>query len=58
MHLDGVLHNSTMVIWTSSIYDQIDETAYGAAGKRVFVDFVFASMKSHAMLESHQSTWT
>ena len=49
----GVLHDSTMAIW-SSIYDQI-ETVYRDTGKKVVVDSAFASKKSNAMLKSHQN---
>ena len=49
----GVLHNSTIAIW-SSIYDKI-EMVYRDTGKRVVVDSAFASKKSNAMLKSHQN---
>ena len=49
----GVLHDSTMAIW-SSIYDQI-ETVYRDTGKKIVVDSAFASKKSNAMLKSHQN---
>ena len=50
----GVLHDSTMAIW-SSIYDQI-KTVYRDTGKKVVVDSAFASKNnSNAMLKSHQN---
>ena len=52
-NLPGVLHNSTIIIW-SFIYDQI-EMAYRDTGKKVVVDSAFASKKSNAMLKSHQN---
>jgi hypothetical protein len=51
MHLAGVLHDSTMAIW-SSINDQI-EKVYMDTGKNVVVNSAFASKKSNAMLKSH-----
>ena len=49
----GVLHNSTMAIW-SSICDQI-EMVYRDTGKKVVVASAFKSKKSNAMLKSHQN---
>ena len=49
----GVLHNSTMAIW-SSIYDLM-EMVYRDTGKKVVVNSAFASKKSNAMLKYHQN---